>query len=73
MEFVHVPRRQEHFGIGLSDTVGVELHRVPGGSGGDHVPTRCVGAFPIEMVPRVDDVAARFRHLLSLGIQDQSE
>ena len=60
MEFVDVPRGEEHFGVGLPHTVRVEFHGVPRSTGRDHVPASGVRSFPVEMVPGVDDVASRF-------------
>ena len=73
MEFVDVPHRQEHLRIGFSYTVWVELHGVPWCTSRDHVPTGCIRPFAVKMVPRVNDVATGFGHLLSFCIQDQTE
>ena len=73
MEFVDVPRGQEHLRVGFTHTVGIELHGVPRGTCGDHVPARSVGSFSVEVVPRVDDVTSRLGHLLALCIENQTE
>ena len=73
MEFVDVPHRQEHLRIGLSNTVWVEFHWVPWCASRDHVPTGCICSFSVEVVPRVNDVATGFGHLLAFCIQDQTE
>ena len=73
VELVDVPRGEEHLGVGFTHAVGVEFHRVPRRTGGDHVPASGVGTLSVEVVPRVNNVASRFGHFLAFSVENQAE
>src|SRR3954451_2631534 len=57
----------------LADRLEREAVAVPGMLRGEVVPAEGVRAVLVEDVPRAHDVALGLRHLLALGIEDQSE
>ena len=56
MESVDVPQGEEHLGVGLPDTVGIEIGGRPRRALRRHVPPDRVRALLVEVVPRVDHV-----------------
>ncbi len=73
MKSVNIPQSKEHFGVRFSYTIWIEIHWTPWCTLSCHVPTYSVGTLLVEMIPRIDNIASWFTHLLSFTIKNMAQ